>query len=295
MSDRAVLDLVTIPGDAVEVEIMPAVGARLHRLRVRGHDLLRTPPDLHRHLDDPWFWGSYPMAPWCNRLPAGVTRGVAGRNLDLPSNFRDGTAIHGQVAQAAWTRTDDRTFRIRAGGDGWPWPYEVEQVFAPSADALEITLRLTNLGDTPMPGGLGIHPWFRRPVRLRIAAAKAWDANPSPAAEASPVAGALDRRVLVDMPDGLDATWTALDEPPVTLEWPEARIRATMSTTPSVPFIVAASPGEIDAVAVEPETHAPAGIRRLLEGEPGALDLLAPGSTMTLAIRLAFVAANEET
>jgi aldose 1-epimerase len=295
MSDRAALDLVTVSRDAVEVEVMPAVGARLHRLRVRGQDLLRTPADLHRHLDDPWFWGSYPMAPWCNRLPAGMTRGVAGRDLDLPSNFRDGTAIHGQVARAPWNRIDEGTFRIRAGGDGWPWPYEVEQVFAPSAEALEVMLRLTNLGDTPMPGGLGIHPWFRRPLRVRIDGARAWDANPSPAPEASPVAGALDRRALVDRPEGLDATWTALDEPPVTLEWPAARIRATISTTPRVPFIVAASPAGIDAVAVEPETHAPAGVRRLLQGEPGALDVLSPAETMTLVIRLAFVHIAEET
>jgi aldose 1-epimerase len=295
MSDRDALEIVTVARDDVEVDVVPGVGARLHRLRVRRRDLLRTPDDLHRHLDDSWFWGSYPMAPWCNRLPAGVTRDVAGGDLDLPSNFRDGTAIHGQVARAPWSRIDDDTFRVRAGGDGWPWPYEVEQVVAPSAGALEITLRLTNLGDTAMPAGLGIHPWFRRPLRVRIAAAAAWDANPSPAAEASPVAGALDRRALVEMPDGLDATWTVLDEPPVTLEWPEAGIRAIMSTSPRVSFIVAASPAGIDAVAVEPETHAPAGVRRLLQGEPGALELLSPGETMTLAVRLAFVDVDEET
>lgn len=291
MSDA--IEVVRIADGEVEVEVLPAVGARLHRLRVRGHDVLRTPGDPRRHLDDPWFWGSYPMAPWCNRLPAGVTRGVAGRDLDLPSNFPDGTAIHGQVAEATWSRVDDGTFTIQAGGDGWPWPYAVAQAIEPAGDALTITLRLTNRGDGPMPAGLGIHPWFRRPVRVRIAAAAAWDANPSPAAEASPVSGALDRRSLVELPDGLDATWTALDDPPVTLAWPEAGFEATMTTSPPVAFIVAASPAEVDAVAVEPETHAPAGIRRLVRGEPGGLTLLEPEKTMTLAIRLAFRDARE--
>ncbi len=282
------LELVRIASGDVEVEVLPDVGARLHRVRVRGHDLLRTPADLRRHLDDPWFWGSYPMAPWCNRLPAGVIAGVAGHDLDLPPNFRAGTAIHGQVARASWRRVGDGTFAIRGGGDGWPWPYEVQQSIEPAPDALTVTLRLTNLAADAMPAGLGIHPWFHRPVRVRIAAAAAWDANPSPAADATPVAGELDRRKLVELPDGLDATWTDLDEPPVTLAWPESRILATMTTTPRVPFIVAASPGEIDAVAVEPETHAPAGVRRLLHDEPGGLDLLAPAATMTLAIRFAF-------
>jgi len=289
------LELVTLADSDVEVDVLPAVAARLHRLRVDGHDLLRTPPDLRRHLDDPWFWGSYPMAPWCNRLPAGMTRGVAGRDLDLPANFRDGTAIHGQVARARWDRVDDRSFRIRAGGDGWPLPYEVEQRIDPSRGRLRITLRLTNLAETPMPAGLGIHPWFRRPVRVRIAAAAAWDANPSPAAEASPVTGPLDRRSLVEMPDGVDATWTGLEEPPVILEWPANGVRATLTTSPPVPFIVAASPAEIDAVAVEPETHAPAGVRRLLAGEPGGLALLPPEATMTLEVHLAFGAADVQT
>jgi hypothetical protein len=55
-----------------------------------------------------------------------------------------------------------------------------------------------------------------------------------------------------------------------------------------VPFIVAASPGEIDAVAVEPETHAPQGLRRLLRGEPDALTMLAPGERLELVMELAF-------
>jgi hypothetical protein len=51
---------------------------------------------------------------------------------------------------------------------------------------------------------------------------------------------------------------------------------------------VAASPTEIDAVAVEPQTHAPAGIRRLVNREPGALTLLDPGATLAMTVRIAF-------
>ena len=284
MSER--LELVRIADGDVEVEIVPAVGARLHRLRFRGHDLLRTPADLERHVDDPYFWGSYPMAPWCNRIAAGRTAAVAGRDLDLPVSFRDGTAIHGQVSQVPWSRADDRTFRIRAGGDGWPWPYEVEQRFDVTDGGLLLGLRLTNLADDPMPAGLGIHPWFRRPVDVRIAAAAAYRTNVEPAADPEPVDGALDLRALGPFPTGLDATWTALGEPPVAFRWPAIGIAATMRTKPAVPYIVAAGPADIEAVAVEPQTHAPAGIRRLQRGEPGALEILAAGATLALEIRL---------
>ena len=58
--------------EALEVIVLPQVGARLHRLRAFGHDLLRTPPDPGTHATDPYFWGAYVMAPWCNRILPGA-------------------------------------------------------------------------------------------------------------------------------------------------------------------------------------------------------------------------------
>ena len=286
----AALELVAIADDDLAIEVLPAVGARIHRLRVGGIDVIRTAADANRHVDDPYFWGSYVMAPWCNRLDAGVTRGVAGRDLDLPPSFPDGTAIHGQVSRIPWRQVGDRAFRVEAGGDGWPWRYRVEQQFDVMPDVLTQTLDLTNLDETPMPAGLGIHPWFRRPVRVRIAAESAWDANPSSAAEPAAVSGNLDRRTLAELPDGLDATWTDLSAPPVVLDWPATGLRMTMTTDPAVSCIVAASPAGIDAVAIEPETHVPGGVRRLLNDEPGPLAILEPGGTLSLAITLRFAA-----
>lgn len=285
------IEIVRIGDGAIEVEVMPAIGARLHRLRVDGRDLLRTPPDVARHRADPWFWGSYPMAPWCNRIAAGRTT-VLGRELDLPPTFPDGSAIHGQVSQARWTQIDDSSFRIRAGGDGWPWPYEVQQDVAVRGRAFELRLRLVNLADEAMPAGIGIHPWFRRPVRVAIRADAAYRSYAATDAEPEPVAGRFDRRALTELPDGLDACWTRLAEPPVVLEWPDGGVRATIETLPPAPYVVAASPAEIDAVAVEPQTHAPAGIRRLVNGEPGALTVLDPGEALAMTVRISFEAAK---
>ena len=119
----------------------------------------------------------------------------------------------------------DGRFRIEAGGDGWPWRYEVEQRIRIDGDRLELGLRLTNRSDEPMPGGIGFHPWFRRPVRVAIAAASVHRSNLATDAEPVPVAGRYDRRALEEMPEGLDATWTDLAEPPVVLDWPAAGIR----------------------------------------------------------------------
>jgi aldose 1-epimerase len=280
-------DLVGIAGGHVEVEVVPSVGARLHRLRVFGADLLRTPDDLERHRDDPYFWGSYPMAPWCGRVAAGPTE-VAGRTVDLPASFPDGTAIHGQVSRRPWAQVDDGRFRIEAGGDGWPWPYAVEQDIAIEGDALVLALRLTNRADEPMPGGIGFHPWFRRPVRVALGATTVHHSNLASSAWPVPVAGLYDQRRLEPMPDDLDATWADLADPPVVLAWPDHGIRATLHVVAATLFIVAASPGAIDAVAIEPQTHAPQGIRRLVAGEPGGLVLLGPGETLEIVVRLGF-------
>ena len=282
-------------GGPIEVEVLPAAGARLHRIRVRGHDLLRTPSDPGRHVDDPYFWGCYPMAPWCNRVPSGPAL-AAGRAIDLPPTFPDGTAIHGQVSRRAWdvvaSGPASAAFRIEAGGDGWPWRYAVEEeVRVGDGGRLRLTLRLRNEADEPMPAGLGFHPWFRRPVRVAIVAAAVHPSNLATDAEPVPVSGLLDRRRLEALPDGLDATWADLGDPPVVLDWPDAGIRAELTVAGPAgapPFIVAASPAGIDAIAVEPQTHVPDGLRRLARGEPGGLVLLAAGASLELTATLAF-------
>ena len=45
---------------------------------------------------------------------------------------------------------------------------------------------------------------------------------------------------------------------------------------------------ERGAIATEPQTHAPQGLRRLLSGEPGALTLIAPGEAIELPITFEF-------
>ncbi len=285
----AVGPIVRLGTDRIALEVLPEVGARIHRLTVDGHDLIRTPADPTRHLDDPWFWGSYPMAPWCNRIAPGRTL-VAGHELDLAPNFPDGTAIHGQVARAGWRRVDDGAFRIRAGGDGWPWPYEVEQSFVIGDTGLDLDLRLTNLADDPMPAGIGFHPWFVRPLSVAFAASSVHGSNLATNPEPVPVAGPFDLRRLQPMPEDLDATWVDIGEPPIRLAWPAVGLGAVVTFDAPTRFVTAASPAAIDAVAVEPQTHAPGGIRRLLEGEPGGLALLGAGDTLELSVRIAFSA-----
>jgi aldose 1-epimerase len=268
----------------LEAVLLPEVGARLHRLRAFDQDLLRTPADPGDHLRDPFFWGGYVMAPWCNRLAAGSTV-VGGRSVRLTANFADGSAIHGQVSAIPWTEVTPGAFGVRSGGDGWPWPYEVRLSALVAERVLTLRWRLTNLADEPMPGGLGFHPWWRRPVQVRVAAGLAYPSNVASADEPAPVSGSLDLRTLVTPADGLDGTWTDPSPGTVELSWPGLGLRATVRST-GARFMAVATPPDLDAIAVEPQTHAPDGLRRLLDGRPDGLAWLASGDSLRLDLEI---------
>jgi len=271
----------------VEVEVLPELGARLHRVRAFGHEVLRTPPDPATHAADPFFWGGYVMTPWCNRVEPDAIE-VGGRQLQLGANFRDGTAIHGQVYVAPWTDEGDGSYSIRAGGDGWPWPYEAGAHYAVSGGTVAIELRVTNLADAPMPAGIGIHPWFLRPLEVAIHADAVFPSNLATEPDPDPVTGAFDLRRLAPMADDLDGCWARIGDPAVTIRWPETGLTMIMRAGATVPVIVAASPHDVDAVAIEPQTHAPQALRRTNGEEPLGLEWLAPGASLVLDAALAF-------
>lgn len=275
-----------LEGDDLEVVLLPEHGARLHRIRAFGVDLLRTPDEVEAHETDPFFWGAYVMAPWCNRIAPGPVR-VAGRTVDLAPNFPDGTAIHGLVATRPWRLGGDGTLRVVGDGEGWPWAFEVSVLPRVEARTLTLLYTLANRSDAPMPAGLGLHPWFRRPLEIRVPAREVYASNSGSPAVPEPVNDTSDLRSAVAPPPGLDVTFAAIEPPVIGLAWPELGIRATLEAAIAGDTLVAvATPPDIGAIAVEPQTHGPDGLRRLLNGERDPLRLLEPGAAMTLELRL---------
>jgi aldose 1-epimerase len=274
--------------ESLEVVILPALGGRIHRIRAFGHDLLRTPREPEAHASDPFFWGAYPMAPWANRAPAGV-RELAGRRLALRPNFVDGTAIHGLVYADPWETVADETLAIRHGGDGgaWPWAFELTLAAAVEHDSLVLDYRLVNRSAEPMPAGIGLHPWFRRPMEVRVPSERVYTTNIGSPRDPAPVAGTHDLRTLGRPADGLDATWAGVSPARVELAWPRDGVTAELEIgATGEPLVAIASPPSIDAVAIEPQTHGPDPLRRLERGEPDAPALLGGGDELRLVLTL---------
>jgi aldose 1-epimerase len=281
------LEQVVISSEHLHIVVLPGVGARLHELTVRGEQLLKTPPVVEEHRRDPFFWGAYVMAPWCNRVEPGPAE-VLGETVDLVPNFKDGSAIHGQAYATAWEQTSDTSFALDHGGDGWPWPYRVEIDYLVEGLHLTVRQRLVNRASSPMPGGLGLHPWLTGNPPLTIRAASAYPTNIDPPAVPLPVNGDLDMRQVRTLTLGLDATWVDLDDPAVVIAFPGIGVRAILRSESPTLHIVAANPDDRDAVAVEPQTHAPQGLRRLVRGEPGAMAVIQPGQSLELATEISF-------
>jgi aldose 1-epimerase len=281
-------ELVRLAGDDVEVELLPSCGGRVHRIRAFGFDLLRTPPDPSAHRREPFFWGAFPMVPWCNRVP-GARFAFGGRDVQLEPNL-DGTAIHGEAYEVAWeeTATPGRARFRQAGCRGFPWPYEAEEWVLVDG-GVELGIALTNTGAHAMPAGVGLHPWWNAsvPLEIGIPAGRSYDRVATvPVGAAHPVAPELDFRVPRPAVWGTDDLLTGLAGDTVSLRWPEQAVAAQLTFSGAVTHVQVAAFEDFQAVAVEPQTHAGDGFGRLERREAGAAQVLAPGETLTVVYRL---------
>lgn len=275
------LELQALRSEALELELLPEVGGRIHRLRAFGEDLLRAPPDPAQHVAEPFFWGSFPLVPWSNRVAGGVIR-FRGRAVALPRN--EGTnALHGEAYARPWRVLGEGLLAFDGGGFGFPWPYAARQRFSVDGARLTQALSITNTGAEAMPAGLGIHPWFCAPLELALPARLAYPlVDCIPTGEPEPVAGRLDLRALRPLPWGLDNLWTGLTAQQFRLRWPSRGLALDYAFSEAAQYAVVASFERFDAVAVEAVTHASDGFRLLDEGKPSGMRVLQPGATLTV-------------
>jgi aldose 1-epimerase len=287
----ASMQIQRLSNGTLEVEVLPEVGGRIHRIRAFGHDLLRTPSDPQLHVSNPFFWGCFPLVPWSNRVPDGRIV-FQGRVVQVPCNDGD-TAIHGEAYARPWAVEGEGRLSFRGGQFGFPWPYEARQQHSIDATSWTLALTITNTGDAEMPAGLGIHPWFAASAGLEAALPADLTyplVNNIPSGPPVPVSGPLDRRTLSLFPWGLDNIWTGLTAHQINLRRPEITLDSTFTFTDAATHIIAASVETNDAVAIEPVTHATDGFRLLAERLPGAIGVLQPGETLgvtyTLDIRV---------
>ena len=258
------------------VDLHPHEGGRIGRIEVDRRSFLRSE-------GEGWSdWGSYPLLPWCNRIPEGVLR-FEGKEHHLPVNWADGTAIHGLTAWEPWQVDghDDNTAALSIDVEEGPYNVTGRQRFTLAPTHLDQVIEVENNAGHRVPVGLGIHPWFALgPVALP--AELVW-----PAVDCLPVG--TPRLVTGDevlrtatLPAPMDACFTGLTGTAATIG------ELTLSWRGPVTQLVVYSE-KPPWVCVEPVTMANDGFRLHDEGVPGnGTIVLDPGQSTSVEYRFAW-------
>ncbi|MBZ9645985.1 aldose 1-epimerase [Sphingobium sp. 3R8] len=269
----------------LEAALSPAVGGSLLGLALDGVDLLRRAPD---GASDPLAMASFPLVPYANRIANGRFA-FDGRNYRLPLNFGDHPhSIHGFGWQTAWTASETLAAATRlthdhGGGDGWPWPYRAEQQVALTPSLLSMSLSITNVGDLPMPAGLGFHPYFLADAATMIQfdADGLWLSTPDMLPDrhaAADMLGDWSRPAIVRGDTLVDNVYTGWNGT-ATIRRGDG-LRLTLRATGAGFLHVYRPPGSVD-FCLEPVSHMPDAINR------GGMATVMPGDTARVAMTIA--------
>ena len=169
---------------SLHAEIAPRSGAGLARLDYLGQGeavpVLRpytpdgTPPRVNQ-------LACFVLVPWSNRLAGGFS--FDGVHYPIaPNREGDSYPIHGEGWQFAWEvrEQSDTQALLVLQRRGQPFSFDARIRYVLDGAALDVTLDVRNAGDTPLPFGLGLHPYFPRTpgVTLQAAARAMWQPGP---------------------------------------------------------------------------------------------------------------------
>ena len=284
---------ICLSAERLRVELSPSIGGAISAFEwveaSASRSILRK---CHSPLENVLDASCFPLVPYVNRIRGGEFR-FRDRIVRLRPNMAgDPSPLHGQGWLSPWeveafTDVEARlTYRHEAGE--WPWDYEARQHFTLDQQRLQVTLECRNTSDTPMPCGLGQHPYFPcgSKTRLDTKVSYAWtiDEHVLPV-EKVPAEGRFDLRQRLICSQDLDngfSGWNGeaiLSDP----DWPWA----VQLSSGEARFFQVYSPAEGGIFVAEPVTHANAALNEP-EADWNALGMrvLEPGEEMSLSMRL---------
>lgn len=135
-------------------------GGRLGSLEIDGNEVLVTDGPK------PTRWGSFPMVPWCGRMPEGRLE-YADNVYQFPMT-NPGFANHGLVHLQPWRvlhHTDSVLKIVTELESPWVFGGTVTQRFEVDENAMLVEIQI-EAGDWAMPVMAGWHPWFRRDLGI---------------------------------------------------------------------------------------------------------------------------------
>lgn len=260
--------LLTLANGQLRLVIQPGLGAGLTQLsflhRGRWEHVLR-PHEGPAH--DPEQMACCVLMPWSNRLYGG---GFAWRGREVgiqPMRPGDRVPLHGDAWLAPWRVADrgpDRVTLEHESGPQGPFAYAGQVRYRIEGASLHVQLRAQHRGATPMPYGMGLHPWFTRDAHTELAfrSCGRWEPDASQAPRefrALHSAPTLDfeapKPLSPELIDHVYSGWDGLAR----IGWPARGFALQMRAGPQAGHLVVYSPPALARlpafVCLEPVTH----------------------------------------
>lgn len=208
--------------------------------------------------------------------------------MELASSFPEQGhphALHGVAWLKPWTvREADQgraLITYTHEGDGWPWRFEVQQRFEIGECGLAHEISLLNCDDTPMPAGIGLHPYFPlTPLTRYLGRHRGeWLTD----AQGLPYALQV-RASAEDWWEGAPVSARVVDtvyvgrEGDLSIWWPERELSLRIAPSQELSFTVVYAPAGANFFCVEPVSHETDAVNR--PDEATGLRWLEPGQAM---------------
>lgn len=287
-----------IENERLRLEIAPQVGASVAAFAFkRGEAWVPIMRPTPRPLPEkPSSYSSFTLAPFSNRIRAARFE-FEGHTYQLKPNTPEGNAQHGDVRGRPWqvfhgADSAACTFDSRFFEDmNWPWPFSLAVLYRLEGSTLETTLELVNQGQSPMPAGFGLHPYFVRHLGEAVLQFEArgyypTDAGLIPNEGMQPIPDELDflgARPVGSQP--LNHVYGGWDGRAV-LEWEGSHLRLLLEADPVFEHLVVFTAPD-GTLALEPVTHATDGFNLYARGIQGTgVRVLQPEESLAGKVRL---------
>jgi aldose 1-epimerase len=250
------------------------------------------------------------LFPFPGRI-GGTTFVWQGRQFALAAGDGRGNAIHGFVHERSWRVLEQTTslaqgqFHAAADApellDCWPADFRITATYEIGPNQLRSTFLLENPGDTPLPCGFGIHPYFRLPwngtdaasYRVQLPVSTNWELQEMlTTGQQQPLDDAADYQRGQAFGDlELDNVFGGLrfDQQHLchaALEDPITHQRLTMSFDNAFRECVVYTPPHRQAICIEPLTCVPDPFRLNRAGIDAGLRIVDPGESFSAEITL---------
>jgi aldose 1-epimerase len=286
--------VISLSDGDLALELLPELGAAVATFRYRGRDVLRpTPPGA----SDPFETAAFALVPFANRIADGVFR-VGAHEVRIERNA-PGQAhpLHGHAWRRPWHIESQERHHVALSfehpADSWPWHYAATQTLTLRADSLEVALGVENRDSSPMPAGLGWHPYFHKGpgALLKAHLEGVWltDEACLPVRLAHGTRfGQWSRGDELERPELVDhchTGWPGVAE----ILLPEERLRLALTASRALRWLHIYSPPGKDFFCVEPVSHMPNAVNRSAPPAITGRKLLGPGERLEARVTLSVI------